>query len=317
MQRGPKKRWTKEYIVKVILDRREKSLSLHTRGVLNELPSLFVCARREFGTWRAAIEAAGLVYDTIRRTPAGLPVMRDTNTSTQKGASKTKKKGRRYTWTKNTIIARIQKRARDGEALNVTGVQREWPALYSIARREFGTWRKAIEAANLRYETIIRTRRWSKATIRDQIRSLAENGFSIRASTAITFHRPLFEAAIRYFGGWAKAVEDAGYVYEDVSAHENWSKPKILECIRDRVANSQPISIGDLQDTFGALYTSGCNYFGSWEKAVEAAGYNYREVCQQFRAKDFSRSSNEMGDRVELLRSLGSRKKSLKKKHGQ
>jgi len=95
--------------------------------------TLFRKARHRFGSWRAAIEAAGLNYDEVIQ---------------------------RKKWTLDRIISEIRRLYMEGKDLSITAMQREYPKLVAIAQspRYFGSWRAAVEAAGLDYELIKRQR---------------------------------------------------------------------------------------------------------------------------------------------------------------
>jgi hypothetical protein len=95
--------------------------------------TLFRKARHRFGSWRKAIEAAGLNYDEVVQ---------------------------RQKWTPEKIIAEIKRLYMEGKDLSITAMQRSYPNLVAIAQspRYFGSWRAAVEAAGLDYELIKRQR---------------------------------------------------------------------------------------------------------------------------------------------------------------
>ncbi|MFN3421456.1 MAG: homing endonuclease associated repeat-containing protein, partial [Armatimonadota bacterium] len=113
---------------------------LYQEGRIDELSgawryhlSLFRKARHRFGSWKKAIEAAGLNYHEIVQ---------------------------RQKWTPEKIVAEIRRLYAEGKDLSVTAMQRTHPNLVAIAQspRYFGSWRAAVEAAGLDYELIKRQR---------------------------------------------------------------------------------------------------------------------------------------------------------------
>jgi hypothetical protein len=118
----------------------EEIQRLYREGRIDELSgawryhlTLFRKARHRFGSWRKAIEAAGLNYDEVVQ---------------------------RQKWTPEKIIAEIKRLYMEGKDLSITAMQRSYPNLVAIAQspRYFGSWRAAIEAAGLDYELIKRQR---------------------------------------------------------------------------------------------------------------------------------------------------------------
>lgn len=109
-------RWTRSQIIEAIQNRYIEGLPINGRG--NHC--LYGGARRKFGSWWSAIQAAGLAE---------------------------KPRIARQRWTKELIICKLNDWYRDGKCLYM--VRRENYPLYMAAKNHFGTWRKAIAAAGL------------------------------------------------------------------------------------------------------------------------------------------------------------------------
>ena len=92
--------------------------------VKNRSLYLAACAHRYFGSWRRAVEAAGLDHETMRE-------------------------GR--VWTRTRILRTIQQLATDGKPLGWAYIEEHEPGIYRAARRKenFGSWAGAIEAAGV------------------------------------------------------------------------------------------------------------------------------------------------------------------------
>jgi hypothetical protein len=60
-------KWTNEVVLRSILKQHEIGQSLRVRQVCNGQRTLYLAARRRFGSWRAAIAAAGLDPNEILR----------------------------------------------------------------------------------------------------------------------------------------------------------------------------------------------------------------------------------------------------------
>lgn len=85
--------------------------------------ALYEAARRHFGTWKAAVQEAGLNYEAV--------------TGHQR-------------WMRALVMQQIQKLAAKGEPLDAFTVERRFPALHGAATRLFPrSWWKALEAADL------------------------------------------------------------------------------------------------------------------------------------------------------------------------
>lgn len=148
--------------------------------------ALMRAAYRYFGSWKAAIEFAGLDYDQIRKYKA---------------------------WTKAKIIARIQELNRKEVDLSWRNVSTAIdPALAAAAIRtnRFGSWRAALEAAGLDYETIRRYRQWDETAVIRELSEMNAAGEPLSSRDAQANTSPLFHAARRRFRRWDQALEAAG-----------------------------------------------------------------------------------------------------------
>ena len=102
-------------------------------------------------------------------------------------------------------------------------------------------------------------------------------------------NRSLVQAAIYHFGSWKNALEISGFNYDNICDKNRqrqnnikWSKEKILKDIallddkRYTYVCSNNSSLAAI-----ALY-----HFGSWEKAITLAGFDYSKIKKQPYSKD-------------------------------
>lgn len=75
---------------------------------------------------------------------------------------------------------------------------------------------------------------WSRGRIITEIRKLWEKHGDLSYLTVKEYHPRLYNAAAspRNFGSWAKAVETAGYRYEDFKKVGHWSRDKVLKYLQ-------------------------------------------------------------------------------------
>lgn len=201
-------RWSKQAIISEIYDiayirSGDSSLfdevpKLNSKYVREKYPKLFQAALRHFGSYGAAVEAAGFVYEKIRREKIR---------------------------SQKQIIKEIQQMI-SKEPLNHNYVREKHPTLFSEARRYFGSWPNAIEATknylhiNLDYEKIKKWhKKWSKEIIISEIKRLKEEGKDL-SITSIRKSYPTLELAVRApnrFDSWKNAVIAAGFDYEEIT----------------------------------------------------------------------------------------------------
>ena len=171
---------------------RVRRKSLNYSSIANNNLALLRAATRYFGTWEAAVKFAGLDYDSIRRYKS---------------------------WTRDRIIARIQE-------LHTQGVDLSWrnvcmnvdPQLAAAATKKshFGSWREALEASGLDYDTIRRYREWDDERILDMVREFHKDGKGLNAKNMEQEDITLITAARRRFDSWHQALSAAGLDYKDI-----------------------------------------------------------------------------------------------------
>lgn len=180
-------RWSKDEIALEILRLYAAREELNYGSVQQKHLKLLRAATRYFGSWKAAIEFAGLNYDEIRRYRV---------------------------WTEDKILAAIRKYEREGKDLSwrhVSTVLDPPLAAAAIRSGRFGSWQKALEEAGLDYDTIRKHRYWDDEIVVNELRELAEQGQSLRVSDVTEMKPALVAAARRRFDGWYEAVEAAGF----------------------------------------------------------------------------------------------------------
>jgi hypothetical protein len=113
---------SREAVIRRIVEREQAGQELAEDAVINEAPELHLAASMFFGTWDTALHYAGI-------DPAGV--------------SGQDESARRY------VIQRIRVLCQRGYSIRMIDVSRRDWRLYHAARRLFGKWRDALEAAGV------------------------------------------------------------------------------------------------------------------------------------------------------------------------
>lgn len=186
----PGRVWTRERLIADISRLHEEGVDLSPTSIQKTHSALFSSARSQshFGSWRAAIEAAGLTYDDLKRV--------------------------KQRWNKDEIVSRIRETHAQGHDLLDPKFKTKNRSLYlaACAHRYFGSWRRAIQAAGLDHEQMRESRVWTRQRILRTIQDLAAEGRPL-GWAYIEEHEPgIYRAARRKenFGSWVAALEAAG-----------------------------------------------------------------------------------------------------------
>jgi hypothetical protein len=165
-------RKTQESVVEELQRRARKGHSLRSGD--NRGDWLYAGAVRFFGSWRAAVEASGFDYDEVVWRPL----------------------------TADQVITRIQELADAGDAL----LAKDHEDLIYPARRHFGSWKAAVEAADRKNPTRMK---WPAEKVIEAIRDDMAKGLDMGANATRRRNENLYAAGRRRFGSWAAALETA------------------------------------------------------------------------------------------------------------
>jgi len=244
------RRWTREKILETIRERNARGQPIGYARVRIEAGGLFEAARRIFGSWRAAVEAVGLSYAQVRP--------------------------RR--WTPEAILAAIRERRDSGLPVRAAETSRGRSGMLEAVRREFGSWRKALDAAGIPRPASPAPRRkvrWTPQAILAAIRERHAAVLSIRSARVKREAGGLSGAALREFGSWRAAVEAAGLSCPEPRPRILWTRERVIDSVRERHQAGRPIAgRGVCREAWG-LVNAGRKFFGGWRAAVEAAGIAY------------------------------------------
>lgn len=262
------RKWTAESIVATIRRLHEEGVDLSPTGVRRTHGALFSSARSRshFGSWRAAVLAAGLDYSKIKRGE--------------------------QVWSRELVIEGIRQGFQAGDDLLSVDFKNRNKKLYSAAcaKRYFGSWRKALIATGLDYDRMRAAHFWSKPKIIERIRQLHAEGHDLNWSAISKTCPGLYRAARRRenFGSWREALRAAGFDPGEPRMTEDWSDAKITEAIRELYEEGHDLSQKNMLRTHGALLAAAKSrrYFGTWEKAIKAAGHDYSTIKLRGRKPD-------------------------------
>jgi hypothetical protein len=248
-------RWSRETVIRELRRFRRERLPMHHQGMNRQMPELMAAAYRYFGTYRRAVEAAGINYLDVRIRPP-------------------------RTWDKRRVISELKQLRRDGRGLWGRSVRVTHPYLPPVARKMFGSYRAAARAAGISADAIKPPpyRRWSRQRVLEALKEIAAPDERALAPTRMRSERPyLVRVAARRFGSYRRAVEAAGVDYTSIA--RVLARPTLphqviarLQALQQRGKDLRYSAINRAEPR---LLNAARQRFGSYQKAMQAAGIAY------------------------------------------
>jgi hypothetical protein len=248
----PRSAWDKPKILKALrqLFKQKKDLSYNNMAKRHQ--ALVSAAAYHFGSYRAAIEHAGIDYRFVLRRPR---------------------------WTKQMIIRLIKSARRAGEDLHWSAVTQRRDdlgraAFAALQPRLFGRWDKALQAAGLDVDDVAIYRRWDAHSILFELRCLAQDGDAVNSGAIQREDPGLHAAAVREFGGYDQALRAAKLDPLVYRRRRRWSKSDVIKELKSlfRGKGAKRLSSVVLRQQHSSLYGAAIRHFGSLSKAKTAAG---------------------------------------------
>lgn len=239
--------WDEDRVVAEIRERLRSGLPLGASKVPSKL---YAAARRHCGSWEAAVELADLDYDDVRLN--------------------------HRPWMPDDVLAWVERAVRkhlrnpDGPTMTVLVAPIGRPM-----REFFGSLEGALRAASVDPALVVHRRRRerrSEAELVAELRAEVKKR-SVPRSTDF-FRTRLGREAIVRFGSWRAVIDRIG---PDVwTARRNWPLPSADEVIAGLRARHRRRRVMLLNPTFDEeprLAEAATKHFGSWRRAMEAAGF--------------------------------------------
>ncbi|MBI4344748.1 MAG: hypothetical protein HY555_04095 [Euryarchaeota archaeon] len=258
-----RKKWSEENVIEEIIRLYNSGEHLSSNDLRKNYTGLLAVAIRYFGGWGRAIEAAGLDYTDIRK---------------KSGYKIPGRKSKGY-WNKERIVGEIKDLQRKDEDLSDQSISIRRNDLRRAGIRHFGSWRKALESADVDYSKITKKKYkyWDKNSVKESIKKIYDVERGISYKDLRKNHRDLYSAAVTLFGDYKTAVESAGYEYHKVAIrkHKYWTKDRVLSEIKSLKKKGVDLSSSHMMVDHNDVYNAGKKLFGSWKLAIQNAGIDY------------------------------------------
>src|SRR6185503_4682398 len=213
---------------------------------------LVSAAAYHFGSYRSAVERAGIDYATVIRRPR---------------------------WTRPLIIQMIKQAKRKDNDLHWSAVSRRRDelgraAFASLQPRLFGSWDRALSAAGLDADEISRYRKWDRNTIVAELKERFSDEEALNSGALQREDPGVHAAAVRHFGSYDDALKAAGFKPDAHRQRRRWNRDQVIRELRRFANGNGGVRDADLRSENPALYGAALRLFrnlNTARRAVERA----------------------------------------------
>lgn len=168
--------------------------------------SLLGPALHRFGSWRKAIEAAGIDYSEVSRVRE---------------------------WNRDRVVEALRRRHDSGRGMGGGAIQKEDLSLWAACNRYFGSYQEAAETAGVAIPQSAPEWFWPVSRLQQALGDLHQAGVDLSSGRVRRSHPGLFYAARSRLGSWQKALESVGLDYESIRRGQDWSPQTIIDRLRE------------------------------------------------------------------------------------
>ncbi|HEX4794082.1 MAG TPA: hypothetical protein VH370_09835 [Humisphaera sp.] len=242
--------WDKPQILKALKKLYKEGADLSYNALAKKYQPLVSAAAYHFGSYRSAVEKAGVDYAGVARRPR---------------------------WTRSAIIKLIKNGKRDGHDLHWSAVTARRDdlgkaAFASLQPRLFGSWDRAITAAGLDADEVNRYRKWNKESIVFELRARSREDESLNSGSLQREDPGLHAAAVRHFGTYDHALRAAKLDPNKLRQRRSWTKQRVKDDLKSSQVDGRPVSDSMIRKQNPSLYGAAIRLFGSFTQARSAAG---------------------------------------------
>jgi hypothetical protein len=241
--------WDKPRILQELRRLHKEGTNLSYTHLARHKQALLSAAAYHFGSYRGAIEKAGIDYAEVIQRPR---------------------------WTKQRIIRVLKEAKRKGTELHWSSVTRRGDelsraAFAAIQPRLFGKWDRALHAAGLDADDVVMYRAWDKASVVFELKSRAQDGEPLNSGGLQKDDPGLHAAAIRYFGSYPAALRAAKLDPSRLRERRSWDKDTVVRALKS-AAKRGLTSDTAVRRRDPGLYGAAVRLFGSFTAARRAVG---------------------------------------------
>lgn len=126
---------------------------------------------------------------------------------------------------------------------------------------------------------------WDKTSILEALAKRHKKGEDLSYNALARRSQSLVSAAAYHFGSYRKACEKAGIDYAEITRRPRWTKPRIIRLLKAAYRKNEDLNwsaITARKDELGraAFAALQPRLFGSWDRALHAAGLDAGEIAR-------------------------------------
>jgi hypothetical protein len=128
--------------------------------------------------------------------------------------------------------------------------------------------------------------RWTGNLILQRLRAAHARGGRLSYNAMCRRNQALLSAAAYHFGSYAQAIRQAGLDYSEISRRPRWSRKRIILLLKSARRKGRDLSWSAVirrrdELSRAAWVAVGSSYFGSWVRALHAAGIDPDEYARR------------------------------------
>jgi hypothetical protein len=232
--------WDKSEILQTLKKLHKEGKDLSYTQLAKRMQPLVSASAYHFGSYRSAVEKAGIDYEDVVRRPR---------------------------WTKQHIIKLIKQAKRDGDDLHWSAVTKRGDelgraAFASLQKRLFGSWDRALHGAGLDADEISQYRKWDKDSIVFELKGRHREHEPLNSGAVQKEDPGLHAAAVRHFGSYDNALRAAKVDPAKIRRRQRWSKEEVAKQLKT-FSRKHAITDAALRQHAPALYGAVLRFYKS------------------------------------------------------
>jgi len=237
MRAKKQERWAADRVITEIKRRHRSNKSL----AYSRIPHTLVRAgMRYFGSWKNAVNAAGISYDKVRLLHAE--------------------------YTADDLVAVLLQLSRREPDMTRRDLSKQ--GFYWSLIRVFGTMDAGLKRAGISgWPVPTNSPALSKAQALSALRKRYRAGASMAPSAVIQDDSRLYRFGMIHYGDWSRFCDAAGV--NRAPGHKRWTRDTVLDALRERERKGLSLTPAAVNREDKSLYAAVCKYFGSSLRGAE------------------------------------------------